>query len=281
MSDLHDIVIPDPNCLSAASQEAKAETVGLGKATNSLSRVLVLALMAGRQSGMGALFMTVVKSDSALSFGATQLLCGLSFGLGLICVIVAGSELFTGNSLMVIGAMSKKFSWGSLAKNWVIVWLGNLVGSLVLVAIIYACGTWNMNGGAVGDTMVAVATSKINLSWGTIFFRGIMCNILVCLAVWMGFAGKSVIDKIFTSVFPVTAFVACGFEHCVANMFFLPMGLIAYNNGFGASVAAAADVLNFSGIVYNISAATLGNIVGGAVFVGLVYWFAYRKKAEK
>ena len=208
MSDLHDIVIPDPNCLSAASQEAKAETVGLGKATNSLSRVLVLALMAGMQIGMGALFMTVVKSDSALSFGATQLLCGLSFGLGLICVIVAGSELFTGNSLMVIGAMSKKFSWGSLAKNWVIVWLGNLVGSLVLVAIIYACGTWNMNGGAVGDTMVAVATSKINLSWGTIFFRGIMCNILVCLAVWMGFAGKSVIDKIFTSVFPVTAFVA-------------------------------------------------------------------------
>ena len=270
MSDLHDIVIPDPNCLSAASQEAKAEAVGLGKATNSLSRVLVLALMAGMQIGMGALFMTVVKSDAALSFG-----------LGLICVIVAGSELFTGNSLMVIGAMSKKFSWGSLAKNWVIVWLGNLVGSLVLVAIIYACGTWSMNGGAVGDTMVAVATSKINLSWGTIFFRGIMCNILVCLAVWMGFAGKSVIDKIFTSVFPVMAFVACGFEHCVANMFFLPMGLVAYNNGFGASVAAAADVLNLSGIVYNISAATLGNIVGGAVFVGLVYWFVYRKKAEK
>ena len=105
MSDLHDIVIPDPNCLSAASQEAKAETVGLGKATNSLSRVLVLALMAGMQIGMGALFMTVVKSDSTLSFGAAQLLCGLSFGLGLICVIVAGSELFTGNSLMVIGAM--------------------------------------------------------------------------------------------------------------------------------------------------------------------------------
>ena len=281
MLDAKDLVIPDPNCLSATAMEQKAETVGVGKATNDPGRVFMLAIMAGMQIGMGALLMTIVKSDAAFSFGLSQLLGGIAFSLGLICVVVAGAELFTGNSLMVMGALSKRLTWGALAKNWVIVWLGNLAGSLVLVAIIFACGTWAMNSGAVGDTMVSVAASKAGLPWLTVFFRAIMCNILVCLGVWMGFAGKSVIDKIFTCIFPVMAFVACGFEHCVANMFFLPMGLIAYNNGFGASVAAAADVLNLSGIVYNISAATLGNIMGGAVFVGLVYWFAYRKKAEK
>ena len=212
MSDLKDLVIPDPNCLSATAMEQKAESVGVAKANNGLSRVFMLAVMAGMQIGMGALLMTIVKSDSALSFGLSQLLGGMSFSLGLICVVVAGAELFTGNSLMVMGAMSHRFSWGALAKNWAVVWVGNLVGALVLVGVIAACGTWGMNGGAVGDTMVSVATSKAGLPWLTAFFRGIMCNVLVCLAVWMGFAGKSVIDKIFTCIFPVMAFVACGFE---------------------------------------------------------------------
>ena len=281
MSDLKDLVIPDPNCLSATAMEQKAESVGVAKADNGLSRVFMLAVMAGMQIGMGALLMTIVKSDSALSFGLSQLLGGMSFSLGLICVVVAGAELFTGNSLMVMGAMSHRFSWGALAKNWAVVWAGNLVGALVLVGVIAACGTWGMNGGAVGDTMVSVATSKAGLPWLTAFFRGIMCNVLVCLAVWMGFAGKSVIDKIFTCIFPVMAFVACGFEHCIANMFFLPIGTLAFANGYGASVAGAADALTAAGIASNISAATLGNIVGGAVFVGLLYWFAYRKKAEE
>lgn len=281
MSDLKDLVIPDPNCLSATAMEQKAESVGVAKANNDLSRVFMLAVMAGMQIGMGALLMTIVKSDSALSFGLSQLLGGMSFSLGLICVVVAGAELFTGNSLMVMGAMSHRFSWGALAKNWAVVWVGNLVGALVLVGVIAACGTWGMNAGAVGDTMVSVAASKAGLPWLTAFFRGIMCNVLVCLAVWMGFAGKSVIDKIFTCIFPVMAFVACGFEHCIANMFFLPIGTLAFANGYGASVAGAADALTAAGIASNISAATLGNIVGGAVFVGLLYWFAYRKKAEK
>ncbi len=279
MSDVKDLVIPDPNCLAAGGMEAKAEAVGLGKATNDPLRLFFLAIMAGLQIGCGALLMTVVKSDSGLSFGISQVLGGACFGLGLICVIVAGAELFTGNNLMVMGALSKKYSWGGLFKNWVLVWLGNLVGSLVLVAVIAACATWGMNSGSVGDTMVSVAAGKINLPWATIFFRGIMCNFLVCLAVWMGFAGKSVIDKIFTTVFPVMAFVACGFEHCVANMFFLPMGVVAYSQGFGASVANAAACMNLGGIAFNISAATLGNIVGGAIFVGVIYWISYRKKS--
>jgi formate transporter len=273
-----ELIIPDPNCLSAASQEAKAETVGITKTNLDVTRCFALSLMAGIQIGLGALFMLFVKSDSSLPFAASQVLGGLCFSVGLICVIVAGSELFTGNNLMVMARLSGKISWGALLKNWVIVWVGNFIGSLILVAIVFMCNSAGMNSENVGKAMVSVATSKINMSWVTIFFRGILCNLLVCLAVWMGFAGKSVVDKIFTSIFPVMAFVACGFEHCVANMFFLPMGVVAYNSGFGADVANAAACMNVGGVLYNISAATLGNIVGGAIIVGCIYWIAYHKK---
>ncbi len=273
-----ELIIPDPNCLSAASQEAKAETIGVNKTNLDVTRCFALSLMAGIQIGLGALFMLFVKSDSSLPFAASQVLGGLCFSVGLICVIVAGSELFTGNNLMIMARLSGKISWGALFKNWAIVWVGNFVGSLILVAIVFMCNSAGMNSENVGKAMVSVATSKINLPWVTIFFRGVLCNLLVCLAVWMGFAGKSVVDKIFTSIFPVMAFVACGFEHCVANMFFLPMGLVAYSAGFGADVANAAECLNAAGVFYNISAATLGNIVGGAIIVGCIYWIAYHKK---
>lgn len=270
--------MPDPVCLSAVALEAKAEAVGVGKANLELGRCFVLAIMAGMQIGLGALFMLFVKSDSSLPFAGSQVLGGVCFSVGLICVIVAGSELFTGNNLMVMAKFSGKISMRALLKNWVVVWVGNFAGSLLLVAIVFACGSASMNGDGVGNAMVSVATTKINLPWMTIFFRGILCNLLVCLAVWMGFAGKSVIDKIFTSIFPVMAFVACGFEHCVANMFFLPMGVLAYSAGFGGEVAHAAACMNAGGVLYNISAATLGNIVGGAVIVGCIYWIAYHKK---
>ncbi len=273
-----ELVIPDPNCLSAGALEAKAETVGIGKTNLETGRCFALAIMAGMQIGLGALFMLFVKSDSTLPFAGSQVLGGVCFSVGLICVIVAGSELFTGNNLMMCARLSGKISWGALFKNWGIVWLGNFVGSLILVGIVFMCNSAGMNSDGVGKAMVSVATSKINLPWVTIFFRGIMCNLLVCLAVWMGFAGKSVIDKIFTSIFPVMAFVACGFEHCVANMFFLPMGVVAYSAGFGSDVAHAADCMNAAGVLYNISAATLGNIVGGAIIVGCIYWIAYHKK---
>ena len=276
------INIPDPNALAAAGQEAKAETVGVAKGNldGGAARCFALAVMAGMQIAMGAFFMTLVKSDSTLSFAASSVLGGLCFSLGLICVVVAGAELFTGNCLMVMAGLSKKTSWSKILINWVIVYVGNIVGSLLIVAIIAGCASWKLNNGAVGNTMVSVAAGKINLGWDVIVFRGIMCNILVCLAVWMGFAGKSVIDKIFTCVFPVMAFVACGFEHCVANMFFLPMGYVAKLNGYGAEVSAV-DKVDIGGILYNISGATVGNLIGGAILVGCIYWIAYRKAADK
>ena len=230
---------------------------------------------------LGALFMTFVKADPTLPFAASSVLGGHVFSLGLICVIVAGAELFTGNSLMVMAALSKKIGWGDLVKNWVIVWVFNLVGSLILVALVAGCGLMATKAGdnTIGNQMVAIASGKINLDAAQIFFRGILCNFLVCLAVWMGFAGRTVIDKIFTCIFPVMAFVAMGFEHCVANMFFLPMGVVAAMSGFGTQLdpALLANV-NVMGAAYNIGLATLGNIVGGAIFVGVLYWIAYHKK---
>ena len=279
-----DVAAAKPDCRGGAAILTQAMNVAIGKSKLPVGRAFVLGIMAGMLIATGATFMLLTKGDTTLSFAVSQVLGGVTFSLGLLCVIVAGAELFTGNCLMVCAAADGKISWGDVIKNWVVVYLGNLVGSLLIVAILLGGNFAGMNAGAVGDAMINVAYSKISLSPGVIFFRGIMCNWLVCLAVWMGFAGRTVIDKVFTTIFPVMAFVACGFEHCVANMFFLPMGVVAMNTyGFTGDIDptkldAMVQALNAGGVCYNIGLATLGNIVGGAVFVGLIYWFAYRKK---
>lgn len=277
-----DVLSTKPDCVAGAGIVAKAETIGYNKAHMNVGKMFVLALMAGIQIGLGALFMTYVKADSSLGFAAANVLGGLCFSVGLICVIVAGAELFTGNCLMIVAKCSSKISWGGILKNWVVVWVGNLLGSLILVGIVVGGGVMATKGytdgtivNTIGDQMVKIASGKISLSPWQIFFRGIGCNLLVCLAVWMGFAGRTVIDKIFTSIFPVMAFVALGFEHCVANMFFLPMGVVANSMGYGGDIA-----LTWGGAFYNIGIATAGNIVGGAVLVGLVYWLGFHQKAK-
>ena len=280
-----DIAATKPDCRGAAVLFGQAQNVAIGKTKLAMGRAFALSILAGMMIGTGATFMLLVKGDATLSFAASQILGGLCFALGLLCVIVAGAELFTGNCLMVCAAADGKISWVDVLKNWVIVYVGNLVGSLLLVAILLGANFAGMGGGAVGDAMINTAYSKISLGPDVIFFRGIMCNWLVCLAVWMGFAGRTVIDKVFTTIFPVMAFVACGFEHCVANMFFLPMGVAAFNTyGFKGEIDptkldAMAQALNVGGICYNIGLATLGNIVGGAILVGMIYWVAYHKKA--
>lgn len=269
-----DVAAAKPDHLPGPAIAAKAEVVGIGKTTMSVSRMWWLAILAGLFIGTGALFMTYVKADQSLSFAVASVFGAAMFSIGLILVVIAGAELFTGNSLMVIAALNKKITWGKLAKNWVVVYFGNLVGSLLLVLVIVGTGVMAMKAGdnTIGNQMVAVAAGKEALTPLAIFCRAIMCNFLVCLAVWMGFAGRTVIDKIVTCMFPVTAFVAMGFEHCVANMFFLPMGTVASMMGYGS-----VGVLPIAGCFYNIAFATLGNIVGGALFVGILYWLAYRK----
>lgn len=267
-------VFPDPTALTPQQIETKAAEVGSVKAGMSPAKSFLLAMMAGLFVGTGAMFMTLVKSDETLSLAASSLLGGLSFSLGLFLVLVAGSELFTGNSLMVIGRMHGRYSWADLGRSWLVVYAGNLAGALLLVVLLVGASFADMAGGAVGETMVAVAVAKAGLSWRVTFFRGVLCNVLVCLAVWMGFAGKTVVDKLAVAVLPVMCFVACGFEHCVANMFFLPMGLAANALGYAAE-GVDVSALTVAGVLANISAATLGNIVGGAVLVALGYWFVY------
>ena len=194
-----DIAATKPDCRGGAAVLAQAMNVAIGKAKLPSGRAFMLGIMAGMLIATGATFMLLTKGDTTLSFAPSQVLGGVAFSLGLLCVIVAGAELFTGNCLMVCAAADGKISWLDVLKNWVVVYLGNLVGSLIIVAILIGGNFAGMNGGAVGNAMINVAYGKIALSPAVIFFRGIMCNWLVCLAVWMGFAGRTVIDKIFTT----------------------------------------------------------------------------------
>ncbi len=256
------------DALTPAETEVKAEAVAIGKVGLANSKCFVLAILAGLFIGLGATFFLTFTADPTLTFAVKKLCGGLCFSLGLVLVLCCGAELFTGNTLMIMALASKKIKVGGLLKNWIIVLIGNLVGSLLLVFLIYMAGIQNI---AVGDTtiganMVSVAAGKISLTWTQIFFRGILCNTLVCLAVWIGFSARTVADKVIGIILPITAFVACGFEHCVANMYFLPMGM-----------AVDPSKIDISGILYNLSASVPGNIVGGMIVVGLSYWYVYHK----
>lgn len=267
-----------PDALAAAQIEEKAEVVGEGKAKMPLLRTFLLAILAGLFIGMGGMFMLLVKSDATLGFAASSVFGAFVFSFGLFFVFIAGAELFTGNNLMTMGFLSGRYTLSALLRSWLVVYAGNLLGSLLLVALLKLANFAGMGSGAVGNTMVSVASAKCALPWMVAFGRGIMCNILVCLGVWMSFAARTVVDKFFCSSLPVTMFVGCGFEHCVANMFFIPMGLVTFAAGVAPEGVDTA-ALNLGGFLSNLSAATLGNIVGGAVIVAGMYWMAYKKGA--
>lgn len=267
---------PSAVALTPAQTEAKAEEAALAKAAMPAGRCFVLAMLAGAFIGFGAAFFGMVMSDSSLTFAASRVLGGLCFSLGLLLVLCCGAELFTGNSLMVCAAASGRVRAGALARNWGIVWVGNLAGSVVLAGLMLMANLQGMNAGAVGDSFVSIAAGKASLPWEQVLGKGILCNMLVCLAVWIGFASKTVADKALGILLPITGFVAMGFEHCVANMFFFTMGLGCKAAGFGAGVAGAG-ALTLGGACYNLVLATIGNVIGGAVLIGLAYWLAYRK----
>lgn len=268
-----------PDALGPTDIEAKAETVAEGKVAMPFPQLMVAAMLAGMFIAFGAMFFCTFLGDTIMPFAVQRLFGGVCFCLGLTLVLCCGAELFTGSMLMVCGAASKKIAFGAMLKNWGLVWIGNLMGSLLVVFLVFMSHLADMNSGGVGTAMISVALGKVTPDWITLFFKGILCNILVCLAVWIGFSARTVVDKIAGLLLPITAFVACGFEHCVANMFFLPMAFVLKITGF--STALDATGLDIGSILYNLSAATLGNIVGGAVFVGLAYWFAYRSRSPK
>lgn len=264
-----------PVALNAAETQKAIEKVARGKTRMEPSRVLVSAMLAGAYIAFGALFFCLVISDASLPFAVSRVLGGVSFCLGLVLVVCCGSELFTGN-IMVMGAVGAgAISWRSIFKNWSLVWLGNLVGALVAVALVYFADIGAMNGGAVAETMVSVAAGKAVFDAPVLFFKGILCNIFVCLAVRIGFSSRAIVDKVIGVLLPITAFVACGFEHCIANMFFLGMGILQNLTGVGA--AGAVDP---AGAVFNLVVVTLGNVVGGIMVAG-VYWFLLGTRREK
>jgi len=256
----------------------KVRAVGVTKARLPFMQTAMLAILAGLFIGLGALFYTVVASDATFGFAATRVLGGLVFSLGLILVSVGGAELFTGNNLMVMAWADRKITTVELLRNWVIVYAGNAVGAIGLAVVVYLSHHGAMNGGAVATTYVKIAAAKTALPFGEAFFKGMLCNILVCLAVWLAIAGHTVVDKIFAIIFPITAFVAAGFEHSVANMYFIPIGLLLADT---AAVPAGVNLasLNVGGFLSNLVPVTLGNIVGGSVMVAAVYYVIYRQPA--
>ena len=204
----------------------KAEELGVKKAHMSFTKTFMLALLAGAFIGFGAIFATTVTTGSDIYWGATKLIGGLAFSLGLILVIVGGAELFTGNNLIVMAWASRKIKTRALLRNWSIVYLGNLVGSISLVIIMFLAQQYTYHGGEVGVNALNIASFKCSLGFYQAIFLGILCNILVCLAVWLCFSARSTMGKIVAIIFPITAFVAAGFEHSIANMYFIPKGIM-------------------------------------------------------
>jgi formate transporter len=257
------------DCYSPREIAERVENVGVTKATLPLLSQVALSVLAGGFIGLGALYFTLVAGDSSLGFAAQRVLGGLVFSTGLILVVVAGAELFTGNNLLVMAFVSGRVSAMNFTRNLTVVFLANFVGAAGLALLVSWSGYPALNGGAVGRAAVAIATAKCNLPFWEAFFKGMLCNLLVCLAVWIAMAGRTVADKILAVIFPVSAFVACGFEHSVANMYFIPLGLFLDSGASGD--------LGWTGFLRNLGPVTLGNIAGGAGLVGMVYWVIYRR----
>jgi formate/nitrite transporter len=272
------------NLLPPEMAKAAVET-GVNKAHSPLVKVFALAILAGAFIAFGAVFSTVVTSGSTMSFGLTKVLSGLTFSLGLILVVVGGAELFTGNNLLIMAWASRRISSGLVLKNWLIVYLGNMLGAYSVVLMIGLSGHYLFGNGKIGNNMLHIAEAKCELGFIHALFLGILCNILVCLPIWRCYSAKSTHGKILAILFPITAFVAAGFEHSVANMYFIPMGLWVKEVGdpqFWQLIHSAPEHYAFLGwrsyLFGNLLPVTLGNMIGGSLFVGLAYWFIYASK---
>ena len=264
--------------------ETVASTIGVGKVTSPWLTVTVLGVLAGAYIGFGGLLSTSVTFDMAkfLGVGFTKIMAGSAFSLGLMLVVIAGAELFTGNNLMVSSVLTREITFTNMMKRWGVVYLANFIGSIVIAILFYFSGLWKTGDGALGVAAVNIALKKVSLGFNEALFRGIGCNWLVCLAVWMALAARQTIGKIFAIFFPIMGFVAIGFEHCVANMYFIPTGIFLKNWAANEAIQSlsAGSLTWISFFWKNLLPVTIGNIIGGAVFVGMSYWGAYLKPAQ-
>lgn len=262
-----------------------AEDLGVKKANQNAATLFGLAVLGGAFVALGSLFATVTIAGAAdyLPYGLIRLLMGATFSLGLILVVIAGAQLFTSDTLMIMAWASGRLKTRRMLWVWTAVWLGNLVGALGTALLVFLAGHYNFGQGEVGSAALYLASAKSRLPPDQAFFLGILCNVLVCLAVWLAMAAQTTTGKILAIVFPITAFVAAGFEHCVANMFFVPYGLLIKwgapasfwaNLGIDRAEAAAIPLGQFA---VNLGAVTAGNWIGGALLVGSIYWLILRR----
>jgi formate transporter len=283
-------VLPEPrlDALLPPEMAAKASDVGARKAAGALLPTFVLAVLAGAFVALGAAFATTVTAGAAgiVPYGITRLLAGLAFSLGLILVIVGGAELFTGNNLLAMAWASRRISLRSVVRNWTVVYAGNLVGAVGTAVLVVASGQYRFGGDAVGAVAMSTALVKVEHDPLAAFTLGILCNGLVCLAVWLAYSARSTTDRILAIIPPITAFVAMGFEHSVANMYFIPVAMLirvvapaSFWAGIGKTPGDYAAV-DLPGLVGNLVPVTLGNIVGGTLLVGAVYWLVYLRRAD-
>ena len=290
------------DALLPPAMASRAEDIGLVKARLGTRRMFALAVLAGAFISMGAIFATTVSAggmavsdadgalvySTGLPYGVIRLLTGLVFTLGLILVIVGGSELFTGNNLIVMAFASGKVGLGQLLRNWTIVYVGNFVGAIATAFVVFLSKQYTFGGGAIGLSVLSIGEAKTSLEFVQAIALGVLCNALVCLAVWLCYSARSTTDRILSIIPPIAAFVAAGFEHSVANMYFIPVALFVRQWGdpsfFEAIGRTAADYphLTWGGFfVSNLIPVTIGNIIGGAVMVGLVYWFIYLRTPKR
>jgi len=283
------------DALLPAEMAVRAEKIGVSKAHMSLFTLFALGVLAGIFIALGAIFATSVTAPTMgvdpatgaplakyLPFGITKLLGGFTFCLGLILVVVAGAELFTGNNLIVMAWANKRVSTASVLRNWGIVYVGNFVGAIMTVIVVLLSGQYTFGNGAIGLNALNIAQAKVGYGFIQAIFLGSLCNMLVCLAVWLVFSARTTTDKILSIIFPITAFVAAGFEHSIANMYFIPMGLAikqlageVFWSNIGSSAADYAALTWGNFLLHNLLPVTIGNIIGGAVGVGVVYYVIY------
>lgn len=263
-----------------------AEQAGISKAKRDALTLFALAVLAGAFIGLGAMFATTVSAgmEGYLGYGLIRLIAGLAFSLGLILVIVGGAELFTGDTLIVMAWAAKRVRTLRLLRVWLIVYVGNFVGAVATAALIFVSGHYENGGGAVGKVALGIAQGKLGHGFGEALALGVVANLLVCLAVWMCFSARTTMGKVMVIVPPIAAFVAGGFEHSIANMYFMPMALFiehfapdAFWSAIGTDAAAYAQI-DVGGFVLNLVSVTIGNIIGGGVLVAGVYWFIYLRR---
>jgi formate transporter len=268
------------DALLPAAMARRAEDLGVVKASLPLDRLIALSVLAGAFIGFGAMFATVATADPDLSFAVSRVLGGVVFSLGLVLVVVGGAELFTGNALLVMAVASRRVRVRALLRNWLVVLAGNAVGAVGLAVLVVWSGTLDGSGGAIGRRAVEIGVTKTSLDVGEAIASGVVANVLVCLAVWMTLSARSVTDRVLVVILPISAFVAGGFEHSIANMYLLPVALLHRDEVVELGADVSPDLTWAHALTHNLLPVIVGNVIGGSLLVGATYWFVYLRRRD-